>query len=202
MMNHDNRENNGYILQTKLLHSDLMSFIKPYLRPNNPVMIFYWGFNFILLAAIVLGMYFSNEKVSLLLDKFFLGFLLFFVLIPFHEWIHGIGYKLAGATSVSYKAEWKKLVFYAMADKFVATKKPFVALAIAPFIIINSILAIGILIAPGAWSWLFVGGLFMHTSGCAGDFALMSYFYTFWELDPVTYDDIGGKTSYFYIKQV
>jgi hypothetical protein len=200
-MNHDNIENNGYILQAKLLHSDLMTFIKPYLRPNNPVMIFYWGFNFILLAAIVAGMYLSEIKLSIMLDKFFLGFLLFFLLIPFHEWIHGIGYKLAGATSVSYKAEWKKLVFYAMADKFVASKKPFVALAIAPFIIISSILTIGIFIAPGAWTWLFAGGLLMHTSGCAGDFALMSYFYTFWEADPVTYDDIEGKTSYFYIKQ-
>lgn len=200
-MNYDNIENNGYILQAKLLHSDLTTFIKPYLKPNNPVMIFYWGFNFILLAAIVVGMVLSEEKLSVMLDKFFLGFLLFFLLIPFHEWIHGIGYKLAGATSVSYKAEWKKMIFYAMADKFVAAKKPFVALAIAPFAVINIMLAIGVLIAPGVWMWLFAGGLFMHTTGCAGDFALMSYFYTFWDSDPVTYDDIEGKTSYFYIKR-
>jgi hypothetical protein len=201
-MNYDQIENHGYTLHAKLLHADLMSFIKPYLKPNNPIMLFYWIFNIAIIAATVLGMYISEEKNSIMLDKFFLGFILFFLLIPFHEWIHGIGYKLAGATSVSYKAEWKKLVFYAMADKFVAYKKPFVALAIAPFVIINLLLIIGVFISSGAWMWLFVGGLFMHTSGCAGDFALMSYFYTFWELDPVTYDDIERKTSYFYIKQV
>jgi hypothetical protein len=41
----------------------------------------------------------------------------------------------------------------------------------------------------------------MHTAGCSGDFALMSYFYNYWEKNPVTYDDVAGQMSYFYLKK-
>jgi len=40
----------------------------------------------------------------------------------------------------------------------------------------------------------------MHTAGCSGDFALLSYFYSFWEKDPLTFDDVEAGVSYFYIK--
>jgi hypothetical protein len=45
-----------------------------------------------------------------------------------------------------------------------------------------------------------MGALFMHTGGCSGDFALISYFYIFLDNAPVTFDDVEGEVSCFFIK--
>ncbi|MFM9009081.1 MAG: DUF3267 domain-containing protein, partial [Bacteroidota bacterium] len=109
----------------------------------------------------------------------------------------GFGYRLAGAHTVSYRVVWKKFVVYAMADRFVTQRGWFVALALAPFVLINFTLIILIMITGGAWSAVLTGALFMHTAGCSGDFALVSYFYTFWRRHPITFDaEAEGKTVF------
>ncbi len=194
-----NLQENGYQLHERLEHVDLVNFIKRYFFMKNAVIISYWIFNAVLIAG---GIYFlfKTTALSQALNQLFLGFFFFFILVPVHELIHGIGYKLAGAEKVSYKAEWKKLVFYAMADGFVTNRKQFIRLAIAPFLILNSMLIVACWICPPYWAWLSYGILLMHTAGCAGDFALISYFYTYWDMEPLTYDDVGAKISYFYLK--
>ena len=77
-------------------------------------------------------------------------------LIPIHELIHGLFYKLDGAPAVQYKANFKKFIFYAMADQYVTTFYSFVILAIAPFVIINTLLLIGIITTAGGLSFLFI----------------------------------------------
>jgi hypothetical protein len=189
----------GYSLQSTLTHSEIGDFIKPYFFKRNPVMIFYGFFS---ISLLVISVY-SLIKPGAFLDhlsEFSLGIALFFLLVPIHELIHGFMYRRAGALNVSYKAEWKKLIFYAMADKFVTFKKPFLYIALAPFMVINSLLILVIFLAPSSQYFIWMGALFMHTGGCSGDFALISYFYTFWEKDPVTFDDVERKVSYFYIK--
>jgi Putative zincin peptidase len=190
----------GYQLCDQFEHTEIVPFIQPYLKPNNPVMIFYWGINIIILLAAAIGWITLSDGKSDALAKFGIGAALFAALIPIHELIHGIGYKLAGAPKVSYKAHIKKLIFYAMADRFVISARPFVLLAIAPFIIINSLLIIGIAIFPGPYSWLLAGALLMHTSGCAGDFALISYYYVNRRKEIVTYDDQSAQITYFFTK--
>ncbi|MBL0095147.1 MAG: DUF3267 domain-containing protein [Bacteroidetes bacterium] len=149
------------------------------------------------------GVYFlfQTDSVGDSILKLFLGFFVFFLIVPIHELIHGIGYKLAGAEKVSYKAIWKQMIFYAMADRFVARKKQFVLLAIAPFVLINTLFITLFLYLPEPVSWVSYGALLMHTAGCSGDFALMSYFYNYWEKNPVTYDDVVGQMSYFFLKK-
>lgn len=197
----ENLDANGYELHARLEHEELMVFVKQYLFKRNAVMLFYWGFNLVLLAAVVYGMAVSDLPVKKILNKFFLGFALFFPIIPLHEWIHGIGYKLAGARSVQYKAVWKQLVFYAMADRFVTHARPFFLLAIAPFAIINTACIIAAFTLPPQWNWLAIGLLVIHTMGCAGDFSLMSYFREYRHRDPVTYDEVDNKISWFYLKK-
>lgn len=191
---------NGYTLSDQFEHTQIVPFIQPYLKPNNLVMIFYWGFNILLLLSVVISWILLPEGKSGALTKFGLGAGLFAVLIPIHELIHGIGYKLAGAPKVSYKAHIKKLIFYAMADRFVIASKPFILLAIAPFIIINSLLITGIAISPAHLNYILAGALLMHTSGCAGDFALISYYYVNRSKEIVTYDDQSAQITYFFTK--
>jgi len=197
----DNLEANGYELHARLEHEDLMVFVKQYFFKKNAVMIFYWGFNLLMLAAVAYGMAVSEWPLKTIISRFFLGFALFFPIIPLHEWIHGIGYKLVGAPSVQYKAVWKQLVFYAMADRFVTRATPFFLLAVAPFILINSACIFAFFTLPPMWNWLAMGLLVMHTMGCSGDFALMSYFREFRHRDPVTFDEVDNKVSWFYLKK-
>lgn len=87
-----------------------------------------------------------------------------------------------------------------MADQYVVNFYSFVVLALAPFVIINSLLLTAILFTSGSLSFLFAGMLFVHTAGCAGDFALISYFLENNTKNLVTYDDIEKGKSYFYKK--
>ena len=86
----------------------------------------------------------------------------------------------------------------ALADKFVANKKEFEIVALAPFIIITTTLIICLLIANTNWTLTISSVLLAHTAMCSGDFGLLSYFEFNKEKQVVTYDDIENKISYFY----
>ncbi len=190
----------GYEVHYHLKHDEIMPFVKAYMRKKNPVILSYWVFNFLLLAFIIFEFIYTSSAIGPDLNYFMLGFPCFMLLIPVHELLHGVGYKLAGAHQVQYKMILKKMVFYAMSDQFLTPKIAFVRLALAPFIIINSLLIVLTLILPEPYFWLCLGALFMHTAGCSGDFAMVSYFFTFWERDPITYDDVAAGESFFLLK--
>lgn len=193
-------EANGYHLHEHLKHTELMAFVGRYFFKKNPVMHFYWIFNIVTILGGFILLYLSPDKIGPAMSKFCQGIAAFFLLIPIHELIHGIGYRLSGAKKVSYKAVWKQLVFYAMADRFVARGWPFVLTALAPFLLLNTLCIVLFFTLPPLWNWLAFGALVMHTAGCSGDFALISYFYTHWKSDPVTYDDVAAEESFFYLK--
>jgi len=192
-------EAKGYTLQAQLNHVEIAEFIRPYFFRKNPVMLFYAFFNFFLLGFLIFHVVLAERTMNSIF-LIFGGMFLFAIVIPIHELIHGLFYRLAGAKNVSYKAVWRKFIFYAMADGFVTSKIPFLILAMAPFVIINSILIVLLFFVPEASISILYGLLFMHTAGCSGDFALLSYFYSFWEKDPLTFDDVEAGVSYFYIK--
>lgn len=184
-----------------LKHDDIIPFVRSYLMKRNPVILAYWLFNLFLLVASFFALLAADEPLPGI-GFLLIGFVGFLLLIPLHELIHGVGYRLAGAREVTYRAVWRKLVFYAMADHFFTAKKSFVLLAIAPFFLINSLLLLVIFAtSESQLAWLAVGALIMHTAGCAGDFALLSYFLENWKLDPVVCDDIENGQTLFYLRK-
>ena len=54
------------------------------------------------------------------------------MLMPLHKALHALAYKLVGAPLVSFDAQWKKLVFMAVAHRFVASRNEFSVVALAP----------------------------------------------------------------------
>jgi len=185
-----------------LNHSDIVPFVRSYFRKRNPVMFGYWTFTIILVTILIFALFAVDGSIRQL-DFFFLGFAFFFLLIPVHEFIHGIGYRLAGAPKVSYRANWRKLVFYAVADRFFTSRVPFVLLASAPFVLINSMLILIIIAkADSPFSWMAGGALLMHTGGCAGDFAMISYLYEKWKFKPVVCDDVAKGQTWFFINNL
>ncbi|MBK7637511.1 MAG: DUF3267 domain-containing protein [Saprospiraceae bacterium] len=89
------------------------------------------------------------------------GIIFAFLLILVHEYIHVLAYKSQGANRTSYDSNWKKLYFMALADKFVANKKEFSIVALAPFVVINSILILGLFLVKGLWCFTILGTLMM-----------------------------------------
>jgi hypothetical protein len=193
----------GYCLDKELHHNELVPFVKQHLKDTNPFSIFYWAFN---VASIVTLIFFivQEDQLSLIevATKVFLGFFLFFlVVLPIHELIHGILYKLSGAQSIEFTVHWRTLVFYCIADNFVTDAKSFFLIALSPFVLINGAVILLMCFARTAFFYPLFGALILHTGGCFGDFGLVSYFYNRKEKNPLTYDDAEGKKTYFFLKK-
>ena len=126
-----------------------------------------------------------------------LGVIVLYLLIPIHELIHDACFKIAGAPSVQYKELWRKMVFFATVDGFLVSKRWFVFLAIAPFEVLNSILIYLAYHTSDTWFWSLLRTLLLLTGGHAEDFAMISYFKRNWKNDPLAYDAMSKKESYF-----
>ena len=197
-------EQNGYVLQDKLDHKELIPFIKEYLNRRGITAFVYYGINLaFLLIAIVMIIWNVEQKVISIGDSifhFFLGFSIAFLLVGIHEYIHVLAYRMMGAKETSLDMNLKKFYFLALADKFVANRREFVFIALAPFTIISVVFVVLAVVLPFGWSMTMVGVLFAHTAMCSGDFGLLGYFEAHIGKEVVTYDDVENKVSYFYSK--
>ena len=150
---------NGYELQSQLQHNDIAVFIQPYIFRKNIASVFYWLFTICVVVGSIYEIFTCDIGIGKSFEFYALGFCGLLPLIPLHELIHGLFYKIDGAPAVQYKANFKKFIFYAMADQYVINFSSFVALALAPFVIINSLLLIAIFLTSGSLSFLFAGML-------------------------------------------
>jgi len=198
-------ESNGYKLIETLEHKELVPFVKRYLYRYGFWPLGYLAFLLLMLLTIgALAGYMIAMKQSIhfqdILGKTFIGFALSFLLIPLHEYIHAIAYRVCGAREVSYDADLKKMVFMAIAHRFVAGAKEFRVVAIAPFAAI-SILAFAVTPFLGGHNiFTAMGLIFMHAAFCGGDFAMLSYLDLHKDKEVVTWDDNENKVTYFYGK--
>lgn len=179
----------GYEEHLRLTHREMVTFVQAQLKQlRNPLILFYWLINVLILVALLPFAYYFPVTFGLAISRIGLGFAAFVILIPVHELIHGLAYRICGAKKVSYHALPRKLMFYALADRFVVGYRCFIGLAFAPFVCITAGILVLLVILPADWSWFCWGLLFIHTSGCAGDFALAAYFYENRKRSPLTYD--------------
>jgi hypothetical protein len=186
----------------ELEHARLVAFTRENIRFGSPVSTAYWVCNAAIAGFIGLQLVRQDDApLPEVLARLGLGFFVFFaVLLPLHELIHGLAYKLVGAKAVSYHADWRKLTFYAAADGFVASTREFYGVALAPFVIINAGLLLGYVLAGPPVAWVCLGALWLHTGGCAGDFALVSFLHRHRRKALVTYDDVAAAKSFFYAR--
>lgn len=200
----DELTENGYVLLDKLGHKELVPFIRTYIKKRTKYSMFYYLSNFIVFGLVgyffVQGYNLPNYSFGDRFTHFSYGLAIAFALLPLHEYIHVLAYKSQGATNTSYDANLKKFYFMALADKFVANKKEFELVALAPFIIITTSLLILLFVANTNWTLTISSVLLAHTAMCSGDFGLLSFFEFHQDKVPVTYDDVENKISYFYVK--
>jgi hypothetical protein len=130
------------------------------------------------------------------------GFFGFFVLVlPLHEWIHGLTFKAMGAKDVGYGFSFKSGMVYAYAQDFVVNMKELAIVAIMPFTLLTPLL-IGFYIFLPFFRIETGLILFMHTLGCLGDFALFRYATLKNNQKQFTYDDIRYKGMTYYYEEI
>lgn len=192
----------GYVLIDKLGHKELVPFISTYIKKRTKYSVFYYLSNIVVFGLVgyffVQGYNLPNYSFGDRFTHFSYGLAIAFTLLPLHEYIHVLAYKSQGAINTSYDANLKKFYFMALADKFVASKKEFEVVALAPFIVITTTLIILLFITSTNWSMTISSILLAHTAMCSGDFGLLSYFEFHKDKQTVTFDDVENKISYFY----
>ena len=121
------------------------------------------------------------------------------LVIPPHEMLHGLAYRILGARKIKFGVDLQQFIFYVTADRFPISRGELGFLAMTPFVLIN----LGVLVPTLVWIpqiILFSTSLLLsHNVMCIGDFAMVSYAIS-QKSALFTYDDIGKKKSYFYVK--
>lgn len=200
----ENIEASGYILLDRLDHQELIPFVRLYLNKRTTISIFYTLCNLLIAGSI--GFYFWRCYSADILDigsaitYFSYGLALAFGLLPIHEYIHVMAYRSQGAKETSYDVNWKKFYFMAVAHGFVANRREFQIVALAPFVVISASLIMILFFTNPFWTITILGMLLTHTAFSSGDFGLLSYFEFHRDKDMVTYDDREQSISYFYGK--
>ena len=192
---------NGYRFQSSIRFESINQFVQDRLQRGGALLRLYW----LCVVASVFAMshvLWKQDIVTLDLLAGGIGFGLagyLVIVLPAHEAIHGITYKLLGAPSISFHADWKRMFFFAAADRFVLNRREFILVAAAPFIL----LTIGLLAAQfftnGMLQLAIATNLVLHTGGCIGDFTLVAYSMSLGEKF-CTYDDLQKQETLFYQK--
>lgn len=120
-----------------------------------------------------------------------------FLVIPVHELIHGLAYRILGARKIIFGADLKQLIFFVTADRYPVCGREIHLLTLSPFILIN-------LLTAGITLWFFphliiVSGVFLlsHNIMCIGDFAISNYVSRA-KGKIYNYDEPENKVSYFF----
>jgi hypothetical protein len=120
------------------------------------------------------------------------------LLIPVHEGLHLIPFRLAGAKDIRFGADLRQGIIYVTAHRFVAGTRLFSIVALTPLIIITAAFTALILFSPDWWKWILSITLFVHSTMCAGDTALMGFMNSFAGRRVYTWDDADKYEAYFY----
>lgn len=123
------------------------------------------------------------------------------LMIPVHEVLHLIPFRLAGARDIRLGADLRQGIFYVTAHRFVAGTRLFVLVALAPFVTITAGILVAIAFCPVWWKWALSISLMVHTTMCAGDAALLGYMTGFRNRRVYTWDDADRREAYFYVSK-
>jgi hypothetical protein len=195
----ENQTNYRQIL--KIPYGELVEFVLDYIRRQTRVMVFFWSvcILFLLLAVTVrinISGYFQFKNIFF---HSFLGFIIFPILsIPVHEFLHIIPFLITGAKRIRIGMDLKQYIFYVTAHKHVTSSKQFNFIALVPFASFSVALLILIFLLPGLWKWSLSVLLFVHTTMCAGDFAMMNFFHINRHRKLYNCDDADRKECCFY----
>jgi hypothetical protein len=184
-------------------YKDLMSFVIDYLKRKSGLIVFFWStcILFLVLAVKIRINISGVFPIRHIICHSFLGAVIFPLLcIPLHEGLHIIPYVISGAKRIRVGMDLKQYLFYVTAHRYVASPLQFRIVAITPFIVISLLTFLLVLALPGLWKWSLSFFLFVHTTMCAGDFALLNFYFLNRDKNIYTWDDADQKMAFYYEK--
>ena len=199
----DLEDTGKFRLILKVSYNDLLEFVFEYLKKSSLLTAIYWS---ICLVFLVVAVYIRiNISGTFPLSHIFLHSVLGMVIlpvlfIPLHELLHIVPYVLSGARNIRVGMELKQYLFYVTAHRYVASPVQFIIVALTPFIFISAGLGTGVYFLPGLWKWSLSLFLFVHSTMCAGDIALLNMYYLNNGKTIYTWDDVEKKEAYYYKK--
>jgi hypothetical protein len=199
----DLEEQTKFRLFLTIPYTELVQFVFNYLKKKSVLIFFFWVVCLIFLSAAILvrikiaGIYPSGHIIF----HAALGFIVLpLIFIPVHEFLHIIPYFLSGAKNIRVGMDLKQFLFYVSAHRYVASPLQFSIVALTPFVVISGGLIFLIIILPGIWKWSLSIFLFVHSTMCAGDLALLNLYFLNRDKKIYTWDDLDKKEAYFYEK--
>jgi len=198
-------EDPAYRMILELDFSEMIPFVLSNIRKRGIISLFYISINAGFLFFIILYTVWSVRMGPLSAGKIFwqivAGVLAGSIaVIPPHELLHGLAYRILGARKIRFGADFQQFIFYVTADRFPISKRELAFLAMIPFVFMN-LAIISLTAVWGIHLTLFSASLLLsHNIMCIGDFAIISYAFS-QKGELFTYDDIGKNKSYFFERQ-
>ena len=121
---------------------------------------------------------------------------LFLFLLPLHELLHAFAYRLIGARDIRWDYSLRMAAVWVIAHRFVATVRPFVFVALAPFVINFALIAAAMVWPRFAVFFLFA--MLWHLHGAIGDWSLLNFIWLHRRRGFWTFDDADAGKSYFF----
>jgi hypothetical protein len=181
---------------------DMIPFVLSNIKKKGLMSWLFFGVNvfglFSIGAISIWGIYTGWIPWFGFLIQLFLGILAgSIIVIPFHELLHGLAYKILGAKKIKFGANLQQFFFFVSTDRFPVNRKELYFLALLPFGALNLVLLMVALFWLPQYSILFGFLLLSHNLMCIGDFAITNYVMNENE-EVFTYDEPENKKSYFY----
>lgn len=194
-------DSSRYSKELTLPYSDIAHFVVYRLLTASLPMILLW---IVLLAATVLSIVFWPGLIFRLPEQHILKGLLAgtvlvpLLLVPLHEGLHLVPFRLAGARDIRLGSDLRQGIIYITAHRFVTGRRLLSYIAMTPFAFITAGLITAIALCPVWWQWVLSISLFVHTTMCAGDAVMLTYTTSFSGKEVFTWDDADLLEAYFY----
>ena len=195
----------GYRNILELDFSEMIPFVLSNIRKRGVIPLLYMTINAASLLFIIFYAVWSVNSGQLKAGRIFLQIITGIVagsilVIPPHEMLHGLAYRMLGARKIRFGVDLQQFIFYVTADQFPISRRELAFLALTPFVIINMV----IIVVTAGWATqitlLSASLLLSHNIMCIGDFAMVSYAFS-QKGEIYTYDDTDKKRSYFFKRE-
>ena len=199
----DTEDPSRFRLMMEIPYKGIIGFILNLLTKKSILIATYWlcCILFLVIAVKIRANIAGYFQLSDIIMHSVIGLIVLpLISIPVHEFLHIIPFYLSGARNIRVGMDMSQLIFYVTAHKYVAGRLQFIIVALTPYLLINSVILTLIFIVPDLWKWSLALFLFIHATMCAGDFALLNYYWLNRNKKNYTWDDADKKIAYFYEK--
>jgi hypothetical protein len=197
----DLEDQTRFRLLLRVQYDELLDFVLTYLRKKSALIAIFAAscILFLLIAVYIRISIAGLFPLAKIILHTLIGLIILPLLsIPVHEILHIIPYWLQGARDIRAGMDLRQYLFYVTAHRHVAAPGEFRFVAMFPYLLISTVLILLIPLVPGLWKWSLSLFLFFHATMCAGDFALLNFYFLNKQKKIYTWDDAEEKVAYFY----